>query len=136
MIVIGHKYIEYDSFYEVKNKEDIKNTPSNSTALFDFDKNGVELARYCKANGVTYGIIINNIKELIFSNALGAGFILVLKEFAKTAQKIADDYLFDAKIILLSEDENDIEWGALNGIDGIIFKGGITSKKETKDGKN
>ena len=135
MIIIGHKYIEFDSLYKIENKDDIKNTPSNSTVLFYFDKNGVELARYCKANGVAYGIIIDNIKELIFSNALGACFILVSKEFAKTAQKIADDYLFDAKIILLSEDENDIEWGALNGIDGIIFKEGITFK-ESQDGKN
>jgi len=53
--------------------------------------------------------------------ALNTTYILAEKELAKEAQKIADDYMFDAKVLLFDASEDDIEFCALNSIDGIVL---------------
>jgi len=55
------------------------------------------------------------------ASAPNASFLLIDKDFAKTAQQIVEEYMFDAKIPLISDNEDDIEFCALNGIDGIYF---------------
>ncbi|MDQ1268226.1 MAG: hypothetical protein QG560_869, partial [Campylobacterota bacterium] len=47
------------------------------------------------------------------------------KTLAKTAQNVAESYLFDAKILVMIEDEDEIEELALLAIDGVIFSNAI-----------
>jgi len=49
----------------------------------------------------------------------------VSKALAKTAQSLADTYLFDSKILVNIEDEKDIEEMALFGVDGVLFSNAI-----------
>jgi hypothetical protein len=44
---------------------------------------------------------------------------------AKTAQNVAENYLFDAKILVLIEKEDEIEELALLGVDGVVFSNTI-----------
>lgn len=125
MIVIGHRFVNFQPFYRISSAKDIKNTPSGSTVLFDFSEKNIGLAKHCKKNGVSFATEAKDIKDIIFSNTLGANYILVQKNLEKTAQKIAENYLFDAKILLKSTNEEDIEQAAKDGIDGIILKEGI-----------
>lgn len=122
MILIGHPSIDYTPFYKILSQEDIAKTPSNSTVLFDFN---VTLAHYCSAQKMTFALHVKNIKELVLANALGAHYFIVDKGIAINAQKVADDYLFDGKVLLMSHDESDIEFIALNAIDGIVFEESI-----------
>ncbi len=119
MEIFNHKDIDSEKFYAVKSKENIKKTPPNSVVIFDFD---FELCRYAKEQNLRFAVKANDIKEVVFANSLRASYILVKKPLSQNAQKVTDNYMFDSKILLLSEDENDIEFCALNGIDGIFFK--------------
>ncbi len=124
MILIGHSEIQSPLFYRIESSEQIALTPSNSTLFFDYSPS---LSHYCFDNNLPSAVHVKHIKELILAHAMGASYCVVDKSLAINAQKIADDYLFDSKILLLSHDENDIEFAAINGIDGILFTNGIQS---------
>ena len=118
MEIFGHNFIENRQFYFISKIEDIKKTASNSVIFSDFDK---EIITYCKNQDILFGIKVKNITELILASASNATFLLVDKNFSEIAQKIANEYMFDAKVLLLSKNEDDIEFCAINGIDGILF---------------
>lgn len=122
MLIIGYPSIPYLSFYQIKSIAQIAQTPSNGLLLFDFD---IELCTHANTQNLSFALHVKNIKELVLANALGTKYFIVDKSLAINAQKVADDYLFDGKIMLLSMDESDIEFVALNAIDGIIFEESI-----------
>ncbi|NOX15820.1 MAG: hypothetical protein GXP61_07320 [Epsilonproteobacteria bacterium] len=118
MQIFGHDFIKNRKFCFIKNMDDIKHTPSNSIVFSDFNK---EIITYCKNQNLIFGIKVDSIKKLVLASASSASYLLVSKTFSKIAQKIANEYMYDAKILLLSNDEDDIEFCAKNGIDGILF---------------
>jgi len=124
MILIGHELIPSEPFYRIESVEQIGQTPPNATVLFNFDP---KLIAYCIAQKVPFALNVKHIKELVLSNALGASYFIVDKTLAIHAQKVVDDYLFDGKVLLLSDDENDIEFVASHTIDGILFERAVTS---------
>jgi len=126
MILIGHDYIDFKAFEKIDKKEDIEKTSPNSTVVFDFHHDRVSLCHYVAENSVKFAVIVKEEKEVIFASSLGASYIICDKGLATKAQKFADDYLFDAKILLRSENEEDIEYVAKNSIDGILFEKGIS----------
>ncbi len=126
MIIIGHDYIDFKPFEKIEKQEDIAKTSPNATVVFDFHHDRVSLCHYATQNSVEFALSVKGEKEVIFAAALGASYILCEKELAIKAQKFADDYLFDAKILLQSNQEEDIEYVAKNSIDGILFEKGIS----------
>jgi len=125
MIIFGHKFVKTQPFYLIKKVEDIKNTPPNSTVVFDFNESNLELIDHCNKSSIPFAVICDSIKDVLFSNALEAKFIICDKVVSPKAQKLADNYMFDAKILLYSGIEADIEWVVENEIDGILFEEGI-----------
>lgn len=122
MILIGHPDVYSDFFYRISSIEHIALTPPQSTVFFDYD---ASLCHFCQKNNISMAIHVKHIKELILAHALGASFLVVDKALAIQAQKIADEYLFDSKILLFEHREEEIEFVALNGIDGILFEHAI-----------
>lgn len=122
MILIGHVLVPYEPFYAIATREQVIKTPSNASLVFHFD---AKLCDYCQKNQLVFAVHVKNIQELVLANALGASYFFVDKSLAINAQKVADDYLFDGKVLLLASDENEIEFVAFNAIDGIIFEKGI-----------
>jgi len=118
MQIFGHDFIKNTKFFFIDKIDNIKNTTPNSILFFEFDK---EIITYCKTQNLVFGVKVKDIKELVLASASDASYLLVDKEFAKQAQNIANEYMYDAKILLISNDENDIELCAKNGIDGIIL---------------
>jgi LPS sulfotransferase NodH len=118
MQIFGHNFIKNSEFFFIDKTDEIKKTTPNSILFFDFNK---EIITYCKTQNLVFGVKVKDIKELVLTSASNASYLLVDKEFAKQAQNIANEYMYDAKIILISNDENDIEFCAKNGIDGIIL---------------
>ncbi|WP_428738307.1 hypothetical protein [Sulfurimonas sp.] len=121
MLLFGHRFIQSQRFYHIFDIEDITHTPPSSKIYVEFSQNNLDIIQYLQQNNISYGINVKNITELIYASALGADFIMVQKSFAKTAQNIAENYLFDAKILVHIEQEDQIEEFALLGIDGVIF---------------
>ena len=125
MLLFGHSFIPSDPFYHIADIDSITNTPPSSLIYLEFSEQNLDIIEYAIANEVVFALNITNITELIYASILGAKYILVPKEMAKTAQNIAENYLFDAKILVHVTQTDEIEELALLGIDGLIFPNAI-----------
>jgi hypothetical protein len=125
MLLFGHSFIQNEHFYRIADIDAIAKTPSSSLVYFSFTQENLDIISHCQLNSVRFALKVQNITEIIYASSLGASYIVVPKELAKTAQNLANNYLFDAKILVRSDEEEDIEEFALLGIDGILFGNGI-----------
>ena len=121
MIIIGHPWIESSRFCKVFSQEEIKKSEVNDIVLLEPLVEAIDLAKYCQSNDIPYAVTVNTLNEAIFCNALGANFIICEEDEACVIQPIAQEYLFDTRILVLIHDEKDIVKIARSGIDGVIF---------------
>jgi hypothetical protein len=121
MILLGHKFIPSESLYHVEDIDAIEHTPPSSTLYLEFSQERLDIINHARVNNINFTLKVKNIKELIYASSLGAKYIIVPKNMAKTAQDIAENYLFDAKILVHTDDDKEIEEMALLGIDGLIY---------------
>lgn len=119
MILLGDTQIPYERIEKIATINDIQNSSPNSTVLFKYN---VELLKHCHLNDLASAVIVSNLVEAIYANALRAKYIICEQNIAKTLQDIAETYMFDSKIITIICEQNEIENIALVGIDGIIYK--------------
>ncbi len=119
MILLGDNLIPYEELILIDSIWDIEHSLPNSTLIYNYDEN---LLTYCNKNKLNSAIIVTSIKEAIYSNALGAKYIICEKKLAKNIQKIAENYMFDSKVLAIIEQEKEIEDIALAEIDGLIYK--------------
>ena len=119
MILIGDKLITHKKFFQISKINEIKNTEPNSILSFRYNE---ELLTYSYENDLQVAVIVCSIKEVIYANSLNAKYIISEKGLAKTIQKIADNYMFDSKILAIIETNDEIEEIAQSEIDGIIYK--------------
>ena len=122
MLILEKPFCD-ETFFKCTSLEDIKNSPSNSTLIFYYCDNSLELFKFCKNNNISYGVIINSIKELIFVSNLKAKYVFTdIEKKAVEFQKIANEYLLDTKIVYLSKSFEEIEKIAKLGIDAFKLK--------------
>ena len=118
MILIGDNLIPHKEFSFIDSILDIEHTVANSTLIFNYDEN---LLLFCRKNALSTAIVVSNITEAIYCNALDSKYIICDKKIAKSIQKIAENYMFDAKVLAMIESRDEIEKIALNEIDGVIY---------------
>jgi len=121
MIIIGHPWIESKRFCKVFSQEDIKKSKANDVVLLEPLVDSHEYAKYCQENQIPFAVVVNTLNEAIFANALGASYIICEEDDALMIQPIAQEYLFDTRILVLIHDEKEINKIARGGIDGVIF---------------
>ena len=119
MILIGDKLVPFEDVFLIKNIKDIENTKANSTVLFDFDE---EILTYCYKNELFCSVVVNSIKEAIYCNNLNVKYIISEKELSIELQKIADNYMYDSKILAIIDSNEELEQVAKLEIDGIIYR--------------
>jgi len=78
--------------------------------------------KYCQSNSLAYMVNVNDIKEAIFANILGAKYIKASKSLAKELIPIAQNYLFDSQILGVISKDSEIEELAKASVDGAWFK--------------
>ena len=125
MLIFGHRFIDSERLYHVDTIEAIIHTPSNSLIYLIFDEDNLDIISHLRLNNVRFALDVATMRELIYAQNLGASFITVQAELAKSAQKIAETYLFDAKILVHVREASQIELMAYEGIDGVIFSDAI-----------
>ena len=125
MFIFGHRFIKSEPFYHIENIDAVLNTPSSSVVFLEFTEQNLDIIEHLNSNEILFSLSVKNITEIIYASELGGSFIVVDKTIAKTAQDIANNYLFDAKILVRIENESEIEEMALLSIDGVIFSNGI-----------
>lgn len=125
MIFFGHRFIDSEKFYHIESIDAIKKTPPSSAVFIEFSEENLDIIKHAVENSITIGIQVQNITEIIYASSLGATFLILNKELAKTAQNLAENYLFDAKILASIEKDTEIEELALLGVDGVIYSNAI-----------
>jgi len=125
MLFFGHRFISSQVFYHVADIDSINNTPPSSNLYIEFDEDNLDIISHAEINNTPFALKVNNITQALYASALNAKYIIVPKELAKIVQDIANNYLFDAKILVSIEEESEIEEMALLGIDGVIFSSAI-----------
>jgi len=125
MLLFGHRFIKSKEFFHISDIDSIEKTPPSSNIYLDFSEENLDIIEFLRLNKIIFGLNVKNTTELIYASSLDASFITVDKNLAKTAQNIAQNYLFDAKILVHIEEDDEIEEMALLGVDGVIFQEAI-----------
>jgi len=125
MLFFGHRFLQSPKFYHIFDIDSILTTPPSSTLYLEFEEKNLDIISYMQENEISFALKVKTIKEIAYASALRASYIVVEKSQVKTAQKIAENYLFDAKILTHIEEEKEIEELVLLGIDGVIFPNAI-----------
>ena len=119
MILIGDKLVPYAEFCNISSITDIQNTEPNSVVSFRYNE---KLLTYCAQNELNFAVVISSLKEAIYANSLNAYYIICDKDLSQSVQKIADNYMFDSKVLAIIDTAEEIEEMAQKEIDGIIYK--------------
>ncbi|MDD5358965.1 MAG: hypothetical protein PHI79_06960 [Sulfurovaceae bacterium] len=128
MLLFGHPLIEVEPWYKVKSIEDINKTPSNSTMVLESIEKYAHIAKHCKENSVNFACSVDSVKQAIIANALNTTYILCSDNaLASEVQKVANEYLWSAKVISIIANEEAIEEIAKLGIDGVVINSYIES---------
>ena len=125
MIFFGHRFIESESFYHISNVDSILHTPSSSTIYLEFSEANLDIIKHAQQNAISMALKVSNATELVYASALGAKYLIVSKANAKSSQEIAENYLFDAKILVTLDNEEELEEFINIGIDGVICSNAI-----------
>ncbi len=125
MLLFGHRFIESKTFYHISDIDSIQKTPSSSALYIKWSEQNLDVIEHAALNDIIFALRVGNITELIYASSMDAHYIVVDTELAKEAQNIANNYLFDAKILVKIEEEEEIEEMALLGVDGVIFANAI-----------
>ena len=125
MLIYGHRFIQSEHLYHILDIDSISNTPPSSTIFVEFSEENLDIINHIKSNFIPLALGVKNITQIIYASSLGASFIIVSKELALSAQNLANNYLFDAKILVSIEDEDEIEELAILGVDGVVFANAI-----------
>jgi len=125
MILIGHPWIESPEFCRVYSKEDIEKSRPDQIVLLEPLVDSHALAQHCLNNEIAYAVVVNSLDDAIYANALGAVYMICDEDTALVIQPIAENYLFESKVLVLIHSEKEIAKIARGGIDGVIFAGAI-----------
>lgn len=117
MVIFGDPFIPSEKFYEIQTIEDTKQTPANSIVSFSYDK---EMMHYCFVNEIRYVVSISELFQAVIANNLKASFILLSQDLL-SFQKVAENYLFDTKVLIEIASEKQINSLAKDGIDAVVY---------------
>lgn len=121
MLILGHPLLPSETLYHIDGIEAIDSTPPNTLLFFDYSDTNRDILAHCIDNSLPFALSVASVKEGLFAENLGARYIVVELPLAKSVQKVAETYLFDAKVLARIDDEAQIEAMAFEGIDGVVF---------------
>lgn len=124
MLIFGHKWIPSPIFTKIEILEEIKNTPSNSIIVLDMPTDEtIHICQHCKENNISFAFIISSLTDAVIASNLGAAYAICSDNTeAVKLQKLANDYLFDMKLLFEINSYGEIEAFAELGVDGVIIK--------------
>ena len=125
MIIIGHPWIKSNRFFKVFSIECIKKSQADDIILLEPLVDSHAYAVHCQENNVPFAVVANNLEDALFANALGAKYVICEEDVALMIQPIANEYLFDTRILVLIYNEKEISKIARGGVDGVIFADAI-----------
>jgi len=121
MLLFGHPYIDFEPFYHIEEIDEIEHTPANSTLFVHFREANLDIIQHMRQNSLIFALEAATLSEVVYAHNLGAKYIIVKETLAKSAQNVAENYLFDAKILCRLTKEETLDEKISEGIDGVIY---------------
>lgn len=106
MKILGHPLIPYKKLYSIQTVDEINEETSQNILLFEYDH---ILLNHVTQNKLPFALHIFNETEAVIGNAIGAKILICPPKLALRAQELAEYYLFDAKVAILINSEDDIQ---------------------------
>lgn len=119
MIIIGDPMIPSEAMFRIYHKEQIAESQPNATLIFKYND---AILEYASQNELSCAVMVDSIKEAIYVNACKGKYIIATQSLAKKIQKVAEVYMFDAKVLAVIENNDAFESVAEDEIDGVIYK--------------
>lgn len=127
MLIFGHPWLDSHKFKKTFSINGLDEISTEEIALLEPLSDSITLAQYCQSKKKNYAVTVNTVAEVLFAHALGSQYVICQHEDAQKIQRVAQEYLFDTKILVLIESEKEIERMAELSIDGVIFPKAIIS---------
>lgn len=121
MLLFGHPYISAEPFYHIDSIEAIRHTPPNSVVTLFLTQENLDIIEHLHSNRIRFALHLDNVVDAVIAENLGASYIIVLPKHAEAIQKLAEHYLFDAKILGYLEETEDLKELIDIRLDGAIF---------------
>ena len=121
MLLFGHPAIDFTPFYHVIEINEVELTPANSTLFIEYDEDNLAILKHLHQNKIDFALEVDTLVDVVLAHNFGARYIVVAGDLAQEAQAIAENYLFDAKILCRLQNEGDLEEKIRQGLDGVIY---------------
>ena len=121
IIVGGDEFVSTGETLFLPNNGSLDGVTPNSVVYEIFDKKKLKDYKEMTERGVSLALHVSDLRELVYICNLGVKYAVANKEDALGMQKAMDGYLYDTKLLVLIDEEEEIEWVAANEIDGVLF---------------
>ncbi len=101
--------------------EAIANTPSNSVIALFFEEQNLDIIAHLRLNNIRFALYVSSNVEAVLAENLRATYLIVTIKNGSEIQKVAEHYLFDAKVLGYCEEEENLENLIEMRLDGAIF---------------
>ena len=119
MLIVGHSEIAHQKFVRVESLEQIAQSRNDEVVWFPYNGD-FNLLKHCASNEVAFGVLVESVSDFVLSASFMPHYLIV-RHSAQTFQQVAQNYLFDSKVLYVIKSEDEIESLAKLGIDGVIF---------------
>ncbi|MFA5216064.1 hypothetical protein [Sulfuricurvum sp.] len=125
MLLFGHPYIASETFYHIESLEAIRRTPPNSIVTLFFTPENLDLIEHLRTHGIRFALHIDSVTDAVIGENLRATYLIVNPKAGIEIQRVAEHYLFDAKVLGYVEDMSSLEKLIDLRLDGAIFADAI-----------
>lgn len=125
MLLFGHPYVPSTPFYHIDSIEALAHTPANSVVALYFSAGNLDIVAHLRLNGVRFALHVDNPADAVIGENLGASYLIVLPKNAPEIQKVAEHYLFDAKVLGFIDHARHLDDAIEMRLDGAIFPDAI-----------
>ncbi|WP_104710256.1 hypothetical protein [Helicobacter felis] len=122
MLIFGHPQIPCPPFKTVSEIAQIAQSTNDTIVYFYAHlENACDLARHCTQERVKYAVFVNSLLEYALMVNFKPSYLLV-NNHPQDYQSLANDYLLDARILWVVENQVHLEEALKMRIDGVIFR--------------
>lgn len=121
MILFGHPLFSSERFYHIESLEAIAKTPSNSIVALFFAPQNIDIIVHLRNNKIRFALYVASTTEAVLAENMNANYLIVHPKVGQEIQKVADHYMFDAKVLGYIDQEDQLEKLIDIRLDGAIF---------------
>lgn len=121
MILFGHPLLSSERFYHIESLEAIAKTPSTSIIALFFAPQNIDLIVHLRNNKIRFALYVASTTEAVLAENMNANYLIVHPKVGQEIQKVADHYMFDAKVLGYIDQENQLEKLIDMRLDGAVF---------------